>query len=128
MRPPRSPDGSPLRGRRIVITRAEPDARRLADRLAELGAQAIVVPAIRVEFADSAPLDAALQELARYHWVIFTSRHGVEAFFRRTDKLAGPKVAAVGPATAAELRKHGVEPHVVPAMHLGEAVLDALGE
>ena len=124
---PAAREPAPLHGRKIVITRAEPDARRLADRLAGLGARPIVVPAIRVEFAEPAPLDAALRDLGRYQWVIFTSRNGVQAVFRRTKKLAGPKVAAVGRSTAAELRRHGVEPDLVPEKHVGEAVLEALG-
>lgn len=118
---------TPLRGRRIVVTRAEPDGRRLVERLEALGAQAVLIPAIRIEFADPALLDAALLRLARYQWVIFTSRNAVEAVFRRTSALAGPKVAAIGPATASELRKHGVEPDLVPREHVAEALLDALG-
>jgi len=109
------------------VTRAEPDGRRLAERLESLGAQAVLVPSIRVEFADPGPLDAALRELGRYHWVIFTSRNGVEAVFRRTPTLAGPKVAAIGPSTAAGLRNHGVEPDLVPEKHVAEAILEALG-
>src|SRR5262245_31003585 len=88
---------APLDGRRIVITRAEADSRRLADRLAGLGAQAIVLPAIRIEFADPEPLDDALRHLTDYRWVIFTSRTAVEAVFRRTSSLVGPRIAAVGP-------------------------------
>lgn len=122
------PAAKPLAGRRIVITRPESDARRLAARLEALGGEPIVAPAIRIEFADPAPLDAALARLPRYQWVIFTSRNGVEAVFRRTDRLAGPRVAAIGPATAAELRQHGVEPDLVPAEYVAEAVLEALGE
>lgn len=117
----------PLRGRRIVVTRAEPDGQKLAERLEALGAEAVLVPGIRVEFADPGALDAAIRELTRYHWVIFTSRNAVEAVFRRTTTLAGPKVAAIGPATAAELRKHGVEADLVAAKHMAEGVLEALG-
>ena len=109
------------------MTRAEPDGRRLAERLESLGAQAVLVPSIRVEFADPGPLDTALRQLAHYHWVIFTSRNGVEAVFRRTATLQGPKVAAVGPVTAAELRRHGVEPDLIPEQHVAEGILEALG-
>lgn len=117
----------PLAGRRIVITRPEPDAGRLAQRLEALGARPVVVPTIRIEFADPGPLDAALQRLAAYQWIIFTSRNGVEAVFRRAGSLAGPRVAAVGPATAAALRAHGVEPSLVPPEAVAESIVASLG-
>jgi uroporphyrinogen-III synthase len=121
-------DGRALEGRRIVITRAEADANRLARRLETLGAVPIVVPAIRIEWADPAPLDAALASPVNYDWVIFTSRNGVEAFFRRTNAISGARVAAIGPATAAELRAHGVEPDLIPVDHVAEAIIEALGD
>jgi uroporphyrinogen-III synthase len=37
-------------------------------------------------------------------------------------------VAAVGPATAAELRTHGVEPDLVPDEYVAEGLLAALGD
>jgi uroporphyrinogen III methyltransferase/synthase len=119
---------STLAGRRIVITRPEPDARRLAERLRALGATPIVVPAIRIEFTDPPELDDALARIAGYHWVIFTSRNGVEAVFRRTRSIAGPRVAAIGPPTAQALRQHGVEADLMPPEYVAEAVLDALGD
>ena len=117
----------PLAGRRIVITRAEPDAAPLAARLEALGAVSIVVPTIRIVFADPAPLDAALSHLQTYDWIIFTSRNGVEAVFRRARAISGPRVAAIGVATAAELERHGVRPDVIPDQSVAEAILEKLG-
>lgn len=119
---------SHLSGRRIVITRPEADAARLADRLRALGAVPVVIPSIEIEFTDPPELDRALKDLAAYHWVIFTSRNGVEAVFRRIDRLAGPKVAAIGPATAEALRGRGVTPDLVPSEYVAEAILAALPE
>jgi uroporphyrinogen-III synthase len=119
---------SNLAGRRIVITRPEPDAARLADRLRALGAVPLVLPSIEIEFTDPPELDRALKDLSGYHWVVFTSRNGVEAVFRRTGRLVGPKVAAIGPATAEALREHGVTPDLVPAEYVAEAILAALHE
>jgi uroporphyrinogen III methyltransferase/synthase len=111
-----------------VITRAEDDAVPLARRLESLGAIPLVVPAIRVEFTDPARLDAALANIRDYDWIIFTSRHGVEAVFRRTPSIRGPRVAAIGPATANELQRHGVQPDVVPEVHIAEAIMEEIGE
>lgn len=119
---------SVLEGRRVVITRPGADARRLAARLRALGATPIVAPAIEIEFTDPPELDAALARLATYDWIVFTSRNGVEAVFRRLAALEGPRVAAIGPATAAALRARGVEPDLVPPRYIAEAVLEALGD
>ena len=119
---------SHLTGRRIVITRPEADAARLAERLRALGAVPVVMPAIEIEFTDPPELDRALKDLGGYHWVIFTSRNGVEAVFRRIGQLAGPKVAAIGPATAEALRGRGVTPDLVPSEYVAEAILASLPE
>ncbi len=118
---------SSLSGRRIIITRPQTDAHRLANRLRALGATPIVAAAIQIEFTDPPELDRALAALADYDWVIFTSKSGVEAVFRRTRTLAGPKVAAIGPATARALAQRGVQADLVPAEYVAEAILDALG-
>lgn len=119
---------SHLSGRRIVITRPEADAARLAQRLRALGAIPVVMPSIEIEFTDPPELDRALKDLSTYHWVIFTSRNGVEAVFRRTDRLAGPRVAAIGPATAESLQSRGVTPDLVPSEYVAEAILASLRE
>lgn len=120
-------DRSPLAGKHIVITRPEDDAERLAERLRALGAVPLLAPAIAIEFTDPPELDEALAALERYDWLVFTSRNGVEAVFRRTDALAGPRIAAIGPATAQALRARAVEPDLMPAEFVAEAVVEAMG-
>jgi uroporphyrinogen-III synthase len=122
------PGSAPLAGRRIVITRAEQDARKLAARLEGLGAHSIVLPSIRIEFADPESLDAALAHLSDYQWIIFTSRYAVDAVLRRTPRLPGPRVAAVGRSTADALQARGITPSIVPADFVAEALLEALGD
>lgn len=116
-----------LTGRRVVVTRPGEDGVRLAGRLAAAGAEPILVPAIAIEFTDPPELDAALARLAAFDWVVFTSRNGVEAVFRRTERLAGPRIAAIGPATAAALAARGAPADLMPAEYVAEAVLEALG-
>lgn len=109
-----------------MITRSEQDARALAGRLESLGAVPIVVPAIRIDFEDPGPLDALLRRLPEFDWIIFTSRNTVEAVCRRGRLAPGPRVAAIGPATAGALRARGIEPDLVPAEHVAEALVSAL--
>ena len=124
-----------LQGRRIVITRPAEKARRLADRLRSLGAVPIEFPTVKIEPAESGPLDAALRALDTFDWIVFTSANGVEAVFARfaaagkdARAVAARKVAAIGPVTAQALRAKGVEPSLVPGEYVDEAILDALGD
>ena len=103
-----------LQGRRIVITRPAEKARRLADRLRSLGAVPIEFPTVKIEPAESGPLDAALRALDTFDWIVFTSANGVEAVFARfaaagkdARAVAARKVAAIGPVTAQALRAKG---------------------
>ncbi|MBI1722411.1 MAG: uroporphyrinogen-III synthase [Gemmatimonadetes bacterium] len=137
----------PLSGRRIVVTRPADRAARLIERLRARGAEPIPFPTIRLTPADPAPLDAAIAALDTFDWVIFTSREGVDAFFRRLDARGGMPaalagsggrassagvgrlgIAAIGPATAQALRDHRVEPALVPREYVAEALLEALGD
>lgn len=126
-------DRRPLHGRRIVVTRARPQASELAARLRALGAEAIEAPAIRIEPLDPTPLRATLARLPDYGWAVFTSQHAVEIVWdvlraagRDARALAGVRLAAVGPATAAALLARGLAVDVMPARFVAEGLADAL--
>jgi uroporphyrinogen III methyltransferase/synthase len=123
----------PLAGRTIVVTRPRGRSASLAGALRRLGAEVIEAPAIAIEPpADFAPLDSALSRLSTYDWILFTSAHGVEAFFDRLkeirpeERLSTQRVAAVGPATAESLRDHGLAADLVPGKFVAEEVFRAL--
>jgi uroporphyrinogen-III synthase len=124
-----------LQGKRVLVTRARSQAGELVQQLQELGAIPIVVPTIDiVPPADAyAALDAALQQLATFDWIIFTSVNGVlhvwqrlTALGRATHTLAAARVAAIGPATAEALRRRHVDVTLVPEQYVAEALLAAL--
>ncbi len=107
----------PLAGKRIVVTRAPQQAAELARHLSALGAQVILLAL--VDFApveDFTALDECMRNLAQFHWLLFTSQNAVRFFTDRgvsqgmdLTRLSktGPKVAAVGPATADAAGKAG---------------------
>ena len=118
----------PLHGRRVVVTRARPQASGLAATLRGLGAEVVEAPAIRIE---PRSVDA---ELLGYDLVCFTSPNGVALFFdalagRGQDarSLAGTQVAAIGPGTARELAARGIRADFVPERSVAEALLEELG-
>ena len=120
---------------RIVITRPEDQADSFRELLENKGAQAVVVPAIKISFPeDPFRLDRALEKLDCYEWLVVTSVNGVTAVWNRLTVLGIDKlpetlqVAAIGPKTAGALRQHGVEPDFVPEEYVAEAVLPGLGD
>jgi uroporphyrinogen III methyltransferase/synthase len=116
----------PLTGRTVAVTRARPQASALAARLRALGADVVEAPAIRIE-----AIDAALPDLAPYDLLVLTSPSGVRRLFelvRDARALAGPRIAAIGPGTAAALRDAGIAADLVPARAVAEGLVEALAE
>ena len=110
-------DQLPLAGLRVVVTRSLEQSGSLAAAFAAAGARVEILPLLEVvPPADPAPVRRAAAELGRYDWLVFTSANAAAAFL---PLVTAPwpqrlRVAAVGGATAAALRTHGIEPHLVP--------------
>ncbi len=126
-------DNRPLFGKGVVITRPEAQAESFAALLREEGARAIHFPTIRIDPPASwAELDAALDRLAAYAWIIFTSANGVRFFMARLRErggdlrdLQGIRLAVIGPATAGMLAEMGLRVDLVPEEYISEGVVQA---
>jgi uroporphyrinogen III methyltransferase/synthase len=124
-------EARPLNGLRVMVTRARRQASVLSRLLAERGAVSIELPAIDIKpVADTTELDRAIQNAADYQWLVFTSSNGVEAFFHRlyalgldSRTLAGLRIAAIGPATAAALSSSGISADYCPPVFTNAALL-----
>jgi len=125
-----------LSGKRIVITRAAVQSEALARELSARGAIPVVLPL--VSFADPedfAPLDAAIAEIQRFDWIIFTSARAVRAVVKRGEELkrsliqSGSKlrIASVGPVTAEAARQARLRVDYVAETHTGAALAEELG-
>ncbi|MEN6451914.1 MAG: uroporphyrinogen-III synthase [Thermoguttaceae bacterium] len=124
-------DDRPLAGLCVMVTRAESAADPLADELRRRGAQVVVQPAIRISPPPTwAPVDRALARLHEFDWLVFSSANGVRFLLeRRRDRGLGarlPRVAAMGPGTAAALGEFGVRADLTPAEFRAESLADAL--
>ena len=114
--------------RPVVVTRAEEADGPLSRELKGLGLEVLLWPAVSVGPADPAPLAAALAEVQAFAWIVFASRHAVEAVCERLPAApAGVRVAAVGNATAQELRARGWPVDLVPGEAHAAALVAALG-
>jgi uroporphyrinogen III methyltransferase/synthase len=123
----------PLFGKRVVVTRATQQAPALSEKLRELGADVIEMPATQIARLDLAPLRAAIDRIGEYDWLIFTSQNAVSIFWeqllgrgRDARALAGLKIAAVGPATAGALLEHGITVDVIPRRFVAEGLLEIM--
>jgi uroporphyrinogen III methyltransferase/synthase len=125
-----------MAGKRVVVTRPRGQAEALGRALTEHGAEPIFFPTIHIApIEENPPLDDAISGLSRFDWIVFTSVNGVTVFFgrlkrrgRAAEDLRGLQVAAIGPATANELRRNGVEPTLVPDEYVAESVVAGLGD
>jgi len=116
-----------LFGKRIVVTRAREQASELSQKLRALGAEVIEFPTIEIRLpSDPGPLEAALNQLERYDWVIFTSANAVR---RLGDRLRIPqfraRICAIGPATRRALEALGLTVHLMPEQYVAESLVEA---
>ena len=124
----------PLFGQRVLLTRPREQSIEMLTRLRELGAEAAVQPAIEIAPPpDWQPVDEAIDRLDQYHWLVFSSVNGVDYLLDRLAerghdacRLAGVKLAAIGPATAERLQHHGLAVAVTPPEYRAEALADVL--
>ena len=129
-------ESGPLAGMTIAVTRARSQISALALRLRSLGACVLELPAIAIAPLPSYDeVDACIADLRSYRFVVFTSANGVKAFFERLSHagldsraLASARVAAIGPATAEELKGYGIAADFVPCEYRAEAVADAIND
>lgn len=128
---------SPLKGKRIVITRAALQSEALSEQLSALGAIPVLLPL--VAFADPedfAALDRAIAQVESFDWMIFTSGQAVRAVVARSRNLKAPLyragskllIAAVGPVSAEAVRQAGLPVEYVANTHNGVALAEELGE
>jgi uroporphyrinogen III methyltransferase/synthase len=120
----------PLFGATVVVTRAATQAGRLSGRLRDAGAQVLELPTIRIDDpADGGEaLRAAVADVASYDWVVLTSVNGAERFcalLRDGRDLAGVRLAAIGPGTAAALAERHLAVDLVPERYVAESLLEA---
>ncbi len=126
----------PLLGQQVVVTRARHQASDLVTRLTDLGADCLECPTIQVAPPDRwDPVDRAIDHLADYNWIVFTSVNGVRFFFRRLHEngrdvraLHTVKTAVIGPATRDRLAREGLGSDIVPDSFRAESVAAAFAK
>src|SRR5688500_14865673 len=126
----------PLFGKRILVTRAREQAGELSRLLADYGAEAVEYPVIQIVPPESwRELDDALAGLNHYHWLVFTSVNGIRPFMERLKQrgqdaraLSGLRIGCIGPRTAEELARYGLNADLIPTQFQAEGLIAAMME
>jgi uroporphyrinogen III methyltransferase/synthase len=124
----------PLFGRRILVTRAAEQIGSLRSALERLGAEVLAQPALRISPpANWQPVDAAIDRLDQFDWLVFSSTNGVRYFFDRlltigrdVRAVGRARLAVIGPGTGDTLASYGLQADLRPTAYRAEVLADAL--
>jgi uroporphyrinogen-III synthase len=125
--------GQRLRGARMLLPASKTTRDVIRPAMEKIGVYVEVVEAYQTVLpsASSAEMMKLMRE-AKSDYIIFTSPSTVAnlAAILETDHLTplftGTRVACIGPVTAEAARLHGLEVHLQPKEHTGEAIVRAL--
>ena len=126
-------DRQPLAGIGVLVTRPEHQAQRLAELIRGLGGEPLLFPAMEIVAQPDDATAPVLKRLPQFDLAVFTSPNAARLAMQRIARAgglpAGLRMAALGPGTAAELKKFGVREMITPQADFdSEALLDALSE
>jgi uroporphyrinogen III methyltransferase/synthase len=115
-------ENRPLFGKRVVVTRTRQQIGAVSKQLADLGADVIELPTIRItEPTNPVEFGELVQDCHTYDWIVFSSPNGVEAFFKMFDKLfddaraiGGARIAVIGPGTGVKIRERHLAVDLMP--------------
>lgn len=84
-----------------------------------------------VPIADYSKFDSYLEKISEYDWIVFTSRYGVEYFFKRlgaigfdSRMLKDIKIAAIGSSTKKRLEDFGIIADLTPKNESSQGLLE----
>lgn len=120
---------APLAGVGVVVTRPGGAEDALSEALAARGATVLHWPTLRwTPPVDAAPLSAAIEGLAAFDWMAFTSPRAVAAVGGTGQApVSDVRVVAVGRSTAEAAEAAGWRVELVPSVQTAEALVAALG-
>ncbi|PLS16883.1 uroporphyrinogen-III synthase [Bacillus sp. M6-12] len=118
----------PLLGKRILITRAREQSSGLIERIIKLGGVPLAIPLLDFAFPDQFDdVTQRLTQLPHFDWLIFTSKNGVDFFFKALKQTGYtgslPKTAVIGDKTCEAIQGYGIKPDFMPREFVAEAFI-----
>jgi uroporphyrinogen III methyltransferase/synthase len=125
----------PLFGKKIVVTRTREQAGALSRGLADLGADVMELPTIRIEYPeDRVGFAEGVTHAHEYDWLVFSSPNGVEKFFdaffatyEDARSLGNPRIAVIGNGTAQKVKEYRFAVDLIPEKFVAEGLVEAFG-
>ncbi len=117
-----------LGGLRVLVTRSDDQVDSYKEQLEKAGALVADLPVIGIKPAsDYSSLDAALNHISNYDWIIFASQNAVNYTMARVKHkgldqscFAQTKIASIGPATSQLLATFGLPVAFQPSVFVAE--------
>ncbi len=120
-----------LKSRRILITRSSSQASEFRLLLEAAGAEVVETPTIEILPRLSPELDASIERLGSYDWLMLTSINGARIFLQRASELGrlpfyepNPRICTIGPATSRGVQEFGLSVDLTPARYQAEGVIE----
>jgi hydroxymethylbilane synthase len=112
----------------VVVTRPKEEDDEFEKQLQSWGLKVLLYPTIEITKNILSPAaQKEINDLENVDWILFTSRNGIRFFMQALNELGiDPKVlqtksiGAVGPKTAEEAKKYGLQIHFIPSEFTGE--------
>ena len=101
-----------LSGKNILVTRNKEKQKKVADKINELGGQAVSLPLINIEYNEF-----EMPDLSQYGAILFNSANSVIGFMNKIKdmrQLANVKIGVVGTKTAEEMGNYNIIPDFYP--------------
>ena len=125
-------ESKPLFGKKIIVTRSRTQASKMVEQLEQLGAEAIELPTITIEFPEKADLfDSEIARIKEFDWLVFSSTNGVDAFFKRffagnrdIRKLGNIKIASIGAVTTEKIHSLHLQVDFQPRQYVAECFIE----
>lgn len=122
-----------LKGKRVLVTRAQHQSAAMCARIRDYGGEAVQVPLIDYR---QAPLSYEerknwLDAVQQADWVILTSRNSLDFFMNlldRRERLQGIRLAVVGKKTGEHLKTYGLRADFIPETFTVQGLLDAFSD
>lgn len=123
--------GQPLKGVRILNSRAVHQAKELSKCIHQFGGISIEVPLLDIKRSQSARnVKALFHQLSKDDWIVFTSKNGVDFFSEHMKSeglditaLSALRIAVVGEKTKQSLTEQQLEIDLMPTSFTAEALL-----
>lgn len=125
-------ENRPLFNKNIVVTRARNQASTLAEKLEELGANVIELPAISIKEINQEKLKLEQNNLEKYSHIIFTSANAVKIFMesllenKDVRALGNIKIYTMGDGTAKELSNYSIKSDFTPSQFIAETFFEEI--